>query len=159
MKHIARKGGPVRVRCLGLLVTAALAIAACGGTDAEPRSVAWSWDPCGLAPLPEVSAAFEAEAAAVASPADDECRYDVDGTLLRVIVLSDSDTCEGTRRSMTALGSTVSAPADAPSGVFVIEPEGDVMVCDPQVTYLLRAEGRSTELLALAQTMPSDRSD
>jgi hypothetical protein len=79
--------------------------------------------------------------------------------LLRVIVLSDSDTCEGTRRSMTALGSTVSAPDDAGDGVFVIEPEGDILVCDPQVTYLLVAGGRSNELLALTTPLPSERSD
>jgi hypothetical protein len=136
-----------------------LVIAACSGGSVEPRSVAWSWDPCGLAPLQEVSAAFGEPATAESSPAADECRYTVDGTLVRVIVLSDADTCEGTRRSMTALGSTVSAPPDAQNGVFIIEPEGDLLVCDPQVTYLLTAGGRSNELLALAVLLPSERSD
>ena len=143
------------------MVTALLAgvLGACSADGAEPRSVAWSWDPCGLAPLQEVSAAFGSPAAAEPSPATDECRYTIDGTLLRVIVLSDSDTCEGTSRSVAALGSTVSAPADGPSGVWLVEPEGDVLVCDPQVTFVMRADGQSAKLLALAQTLPSNRSD
>ena len=140
-------------------VLAACLAAACSSGVAEPRSVAWSWDPCGLAPLPEVSAVFGTTATAEQSPAADECRFLVDGALLRVIVLSDSDTCEGTQRSIAALGDTVSTPAGAPRGVFLIEPKGDVLVCDPQVTYLLTAGGRSDELLALAATLPSERSD
>jgi hypothetical protein len=141
------------------LLAAVVVIAACSGGDTAPRSVAWSWDPCGLAPLQEVAAAFGTPAAAEPSPVDDECRYRVGGVLVRVVVLSDSDTCEGARRTMAALGDTVSAATDAPDGVFVIEPTGDVLVCDPQVTYLLTAEGRSTELIALTSTLPLERSD
>ena len=141
------------------MIVASLFVAACSGGDVEPRGVAWSLDPCGLAPVQEVSAAFGTAAETVASPATDECRYAVGGSLFRVIVLTDSETCEGAQRSVVALGSTVSAPPDAPNGVFVVEPEGDVLVCDPQVTYLLTAGGRATELLDLAAILPSDRSN
>lgn len=159
MEHIARAGGTNRFRRAAPILAAALLIAACSGSSVEPRSVAWSLDPCGLAPPQDVSAAFGSPATAEPSPVADECRYTVSDTLMRVIVLSDSDTCEGSRRSMTALGSTVSEPLDAPNGVFIIEPEGDVLVCDAQVTYLLTAGGRSSELLSLATLLPSDRSN
>ncbi|MDJ0960293.1 MAG: hypothetical protein QNJ88_06515 [Acidimicrobiia bacterium] len=135
------------------------ALGACGGDDAEPRAIPWSLDPCGLAPPQEVSAAFESSAVPETAPTGDECRYRVDGILLRVIVLSDSDTCDGTQRSIVALGNSTSPAVGGPNGVFLVEPSGDVLVCDPQVTYLLTADGRSAELLSLGGTLPSDRSN
>ena len=160
MERIHASGGLGRAALAAVLTLIVLVVSTCSGdTDAEPRAVAWSWDPCGLAPPAEVSAAFGEPAVAVASPNAGECRYEVGNVLLRIVVLADDDRCEGAQRALTALGSTVSTSPDAAPGVFTIEPQGDVLVCDPQATYVMRADGSAAELVELAQIAPSERSN
>jgi hypothetical protein len=134
-----------------------LLVAACSGDD--DSGVAWSSDPCGLAPPQAVAEAFGEDPIIVGSPPPGECRYQVGDTLVRVVVLADSDTCEGARRTLVSLNETLERPPETPGGVYVTVPSGDVLVCDPEATYLMYADGRSDQLLVLAATPPSERSD
>lgn len=134
-----------------------LAASAC--SDPNPPSVAWSDDPCGLAEPQVVAAAFGIDPILVGGAPAGECRYRIGDTLMRLTVLSDSDSCDAVIRSYETTGSTVEPPPDGRSGVFVTDPEGDVLVCDEQATYVLIAPGRTPQLLSLTSTLPSERSD
>ncbi len=142
-----------------LVLSLVLVVSACSGDDGSVGSIAWSDDPCGLAPPQDVAAAFGVDAVAVAAAAPGECRYEIDGELLRLIVLADADTCEGTRRGFAAMGSQVVAPDGAPEGVFVTQPGGELIVCDAEVTYVLSGPGGVETLIRLVDVLPSDRAD
>ena len=145
---------------LTIVMSFVVVVGACTGTSSSANStIPWSADPCGLAPPQDVAAAFGEAPTAVGGAPAGECRYRVDDLLLRLVVLSDRDSCDAATRTYAALGSELIAPADAPPGVFVISPDGDIVVCDAAVTYVVTAGGRTDELLDLARVAPSQRSD
>jgi len=144
---------------LAIAASCMLIAGACSGAPGESDSVAWSSDPCGLAPPTDVASAFGIDPSPIGGVPQSECRYQVGDTLLRVIVVSDRDACEGLTRSYAALGESLTRPDGADPGVFVSEPGRDIVVCHSDVTYVLRAAGRAEQLLVLARTSPSQRSD
>lgn len=162
MKTLRLAGGTGRQIHLLLTVMTTLVIvaSACssGGTERD-QSVAWSADPCGLAPPQDVLAAFGTTPTAVATANPGECRYRLGETLLRIVVLADNDSCSGAIRSYEALGNTVAHPDDAPAGIFTADPAGDVIVCDDEATYVMSADASTQQLIELAGTSPSHRSD
>jgi hypothetical protein len=138
-------------------LAAILAVSACSAPD--PASIAWSDDPCGLAEPQIVAAAFGIDPVSIGNAPDGECRYRVGDGLMRLTVLSDSNSCAAVIRSYETTGSSVVSPPNGRDGVFVAEPQGDVLVCDEQATYVMIAPGRTEQLLELTATLPSERSD
>ena len=157
---MGHRGRDQRGRITGTaLAVAALSLLVAACSSGEAPGVAWSSDPCGLAPPQAVAEAFGEDPIIVGSPPAGECRYQVGDTLVRVVVLADSDTCEGARRTLTSLDETLERPPETPGGVYVTVPSGNVLVCDSEATYLMYADGRPDPLLVLASTPPSERSD
>jgi len=145
---------------LTVVATFVIAVSGCSNGDAEQgSSVAWSADPCGLVPPPDVLAAFGTNPVPAGISNPGECRFRVGNVLLRVVVLSDHDTCPGATRSYEAVGNELVRPIDAADGIFVAEPAGDVIVCTDEATYVMSADGSTDELIDLAGTSPSQRSD